>query len=51
MNEAKKRKYHRPEFKGKVGPEALCEVKTTNETGPLKREIDGLKKKSVIPLS
>jgi transposase-like protein len=33
MNDAKKRKYHSPEFKAKVGLEALCGVKTINEIG------------------
>ena len=33
MSEAKKRKYHTPEFKAKVGLEALRGVKTINEIG------------------
>lgn len=33
MSEAKKRKYHSPEFKAKVGLEALRGVKTINEIG------------------
>jgi len=33
MSEAKARKYHSPEFKAKVGLEALCGVKTINEIG------------------
>ena len=33
MSEAKKRKFHTPEFKAKVGLEALRGVKTINENG------------------
>jgi transposase len=33
MSEAKKRKFHTPEFKAKVGLEALRGVKTINEIG------------------
>jgi transposase len=33
MREAKTRKYHSPEFKAKVGLEALRGVKTINEIG------------------
>ena len=33
MSEAKKRKFHTPEFKAKVGLEALRGVKTINELG------------------
>jgi transposase len=33
MGEAKKRKFHTPEFKAKVGLEALRGVKTINEIG------------------
>ena len=33
MSEAKKRKVHAPEFKAKVGLEALRGVKTINEIG------------------
>ena len=44
MSEAKKRKVHSPEFKAKVGLEALRGVKTINEIGKLKMELDGLKK-------
>ena len=33
MSEAKKRKFHTPEFKAKVGLEALRGVKTLNEIG------------------
>ena len=33
MREAKKRKFHAPEFKAKVGLEALRGVKTINEIG------------------
>jgi transposase-like protein len=33
MSEAKKRQVHRPEFKAKVGLEALRGVKTINEIG------------------
>ena len=33
MSEAKKRKVHAPEFKAKVGQEALRGVKTINEIG------------------
>ena len=33
MSEAKKRKVHSPEFKAKVGLEALLGVKTINEIG------------------
>lgn len=33
MSDAKKRKYHSPEFKAKVGLEALRGVKTINEIG------------------
>jgi len=33
MREAKARKYHSPEFKAKVGLEALRGVKTINEIG------------------
>ena len=33
MSEAKKRKMHTPEFKAKVGLEALRGVKTTNQIG------------------
>lgn len=33
MRESKKRKVHLPEFKAKVGPEALRGFKTTNEIG------------------
>jgi transposase len=33
MSEAKKRKFHNPEFKAKVGLEALRGVKTINQIG------------------
>ena len=33
MSEAKKRKVHNPEFKAKVGLEALRGLKTINEIG------------------
>ena len=33
MSEVKKRKFHSPEFKAKVGLEALRGVKTNNEIG------------------
>jgi hypothetical protein len=44
MREAKTRKYHSPEFKAKVGLEAVRGVKTINEMpvgGPVKRERRG----------
>ena len=44
MSETKKRKVHPPEFKAKVGLEALRGVRTINEIGHLKMELDWLKK-------
>ena len=50
MKEVKKRKAHLPEFKAKVGLEALRGEKTVNQIGKLKVELDWLKKKSGISL-
>ena len=44
MNETKKRNFHTAEFKAKVGLEVLRGVKTINEIGKLKMELDRLKK-------
>ena len=44
MKEVKRRKAHLPEFKAKVGMEALRGEKTVNQIGKLKVELDWLKK-------
>ena len=44
MKEVKRRKAHLPEFKAKVGLEALRGEKTVNQIGKLKVELDWLKK-------
>ena len=57
MTESKKRKSHPPQFKAKVGLEALGGMKTESapdrlygQIGRLKMELDWLKKKSGISL-
>ena len=44
MKEAKQRKAHTHELKAKVGLEALRGMKTVNEIGKLKVQLDWLKK-------